>query len=188
MASGIETEILAVSAVAINPHLAVELDKDGGEDFFTGYDQKKEGLINSPLGFIYKPIYNYISDPLRKFIWGEHKEENSKKSFFKEEIQKLKKKEMETIAKSSAEENSTLAKSSTKGTGDLKKKFIIDYLKDRAVDKAVEYRRPIYDFITKNNNTLSNTTQIFIPTKKYSDNTVDFLLDSYVTVIFKNKK
>ena len=30
MASGIETEILAVSAVAINPHLAVELDKDGG--------------------------------------------------------------------------------------------------------------------------------------------------------------
>lgn len=95
---------------------------------------------------------------------------------------------METIAKSSAEENSTLAKSSTKGTGDLKKKFIIDYLKDRAVDKAVEYRRPIYDFITKNNNTLSNTTQIFIPTKKYSDNTVDFLLDSYVTVIFKNKK
>lgn len=188
MSSGIETEILAVSAVAINPHLAVELDKDGGEDFFTGYDQKKEGLINSPLGFIYKPIYNYISDPLRKFIWGEHKEENSKKSFFKEEIQKLKKKEMETIAKSSAEENSTLAKSSTKGTGDLKKKFIIDYLKDRAVDKAVEYRRPIYDFITKNNNTLSNTTQIFIPTKKYSDNTVDFLLDSYVTVIFKNKK
>lgn len=177
MASGIKTEILAVSSIPIHPHLAIELDKEAGEDYFTGYDQTKEGYINSPLGFIYKPVYNYISDPLRKMIWGEHKEDDSKKNILEEEKNEIKSSAMETITEDFLEEKSTSGKS-----------FVIDYIKGRTVDKVVEYRRSIYDSITKNNNTLSNTTQMFIPTKKYSDNTVDFLLDSYVTVIFENKK
>ena len=110
-------------------------------------------------------------------IWGEHKEDDSKKNILEEEKNEIKSSAMETITEDFLEEKSTSGKS-----------FVIDYIKGRTVDKVVEYRRSIYDSITKNNNTLSNTTQMFIPTKKYSDNTVDFLLDSYVTVIFENKK
>ena len=62
-----------------------------------------------------------------------------------------------------------------------------EYVKGRTIDKIVEYRKPIYDFATKKNNDIANIVQILVPTKEWSDNTVDFLKDSYITVIIENK-
>lgn len=184
MYSGLETEALAVTATCIHPHLAVELDKSAGEDFFTGYEQYKEGLINSPLGFIYKPMYKYISDPLRKFIWGDNYSEkegkSSDKNILEEEKNELKNEVVKGIAENQKESKQMTVNSFTV-------KSFKEYVKGRTIDKIVEYRKPIYDFATKKNNDIANIVQILVPTKEWSDNTVDFLKDSYITVIIENK-
>lgn len=175
--SGIKTGIAAIGAFKIHPHLAIELLAVAEESYYTGEEQIREGLINSPLGFIYEPIYKNFSDPIRDFNWGNPEKNDKKKDFLETEKEELKNSAIITVTEDIQKQNTTSAKS-----------FFLKYIKDRMQSKVIEYRRPIYDYMTKKNNDLSNTIQVFVPTKEYSDNTIDFLNDPYITVIIENKK
>ena len=59
-----------------------------------------------------------------------------------------------------------------------------EHIKSMTKDKIVEYRRPLYNWINQKTNAL----QLFVPTKEWSDSTVEFLEDPYVTVIIESKK
>lgn len=158
----------------------IELEQSAREDYFTGFSQIDEGMLASPVGTRYKKNLK-ISKLVRKKIWGDINIENKEKNRLNETLDDVKDNFFEL---SEEERENEIIKNSTTAPKKFGIKLTKEHIKSMTKDKIVEYRRPLYNWINQKTNAL----QLFVPTKEWSDSTVEFLEDPYVTVIIESKK
>ena len=159
---------------------AIELDQSAREDFLAGFDQIDKGMLASPIGTDYKKDLE-ISKLARKLIFGNYNIEDKEKNIINETLDDVKDNFFEL---SEEERENEIIKNSTTAPKKFGIKLAKESIKSITTDKIVENRRPLYNWINQKTNTL----QLFVPTKEWSDSTVEFLEDPYVTVIIESKK
>lgn len=137
-------------------------------------------MLASPVGTRYKKNLK-ISKLVRKKIWGDINIENKEKNRLNETLDDVKDNFFEL---SEEERENEIIKNSTTAPKKFGIKLTKEHIKSITKDKIVEYRRPLYNWINQKTNAL----QLFVPTKEWSDSTVEFLEDQYVTVIIESKK
>lgn len=137
-------------------------------------------MLASPVGTRYKKNLK-ISKLVRKKIWGDINIENKEKNRLNETLDDVKDNFFEL---SEEERENEIIKNSTTAPKKFGIKLTKEHIKSITKDKIVEYRRPLYNWINQKTNAL----QLFVPTKEWSDSTVEFLEDPYVTVIIESKK
>ena len=178
--TAVGTERAAGPFFSIFPHLAVEADQSAREDFLTGFNQIDEGMLASPVGTGYKKNLG-ISKLVRKLAFGDNNIENKEKNIVNETLGDIKDQYRDQMAK---EQKDILTKGKITTPKKFGFEFVKGYIKSKTTDKIVENRRPLYNWINQRTNTL----QLLVPTKEWSDSTVEFLEDPYVTVIIESKK
>ena len=178
--TAVVTELAAGPFFSIFPHLAVEADQSAREDFLTGFNQIDEGMLASPVGTGYKKNLG-ISKLVRKLAFGDNNIENKEKNIVNETLGDIKDQYRDQMAK---EQKDILTKGKITTPKKFGFEFVKGYIKSKTTDKIVENRRPLYNWINQRTNTL----QLLVPTKEWSDSTVEFLEDPYVTVIIESKK
>ena len=178
--TAVGTVIIAKPLLIAFPHLAVEMNQSAREDFFTGFDQIDEGMLASPAGTKYKKNLE-ISKLARKLVFGDNNIENKEKNIGNETLDDIKDQYRDQMAKV---QEDILTKGKTTTPKEFGFEFIKEYIKSKTTDKVVENRRPLYNWINQRTNAL----QLLVPTKEWSDRTVEFLEDPYVTIVIESKK
>lgn len=177
----IGTEIVAGGMFSIGfLPFAIELDQSAREDFLAGFDQIDKGMLASPIGTDYKKDLE-ISKLARKLVFGNYNIEDKEKNIINETLDDVKDNFFEL---SEEERENEIIKNSTTAPKKFGIKLAKESIKSITTDKIVENRRPLYNWINQKTNAL----QLFVPTKEWSDSTVEFLEDPYVTVIIESKK
>ena len=163
-----------------NPWLIRVYDGFFNQITAVGTEMVAGGMLASPVGTRYKKNLK-ISKLVRKKIWGDINIENKEKNRLNETLDDVKDNFFEL---SEEERENEIIKNSTTAPKKFGIKLTKEHIKSITKDKIVEYRRPLYNWINQKTNAL----QLFVPTKEWSDSTVEFLEDPYVIVIIESKK